>query len=92
MTGKDLINFITENQLEDAPIHFGPHWNTLEFGTWKVIDGGPSDSITYTVGCFKSNSKEVSSEIELFRYGDDWHHQTSNPSPKEALKIRKVVV
>ena len=90
MTGNDIIKFIKETKLEDVPIQFGPFEKSIEFGTWKLVDGGEHDSMTYTIGCIDSWT-EITSEIEVYRHSDDGNHKTFYPTPEEALKIRKAV-
>lgn len=88
MTGRELINFIKENQLEDAKITFEELGSVKSFqvGKWNVKDGGEYDTLVYDI--YTDTNGEIKSEIEICICDEDGMGNTRVLSSEEALALR----
>ena len=84
MTGSKVIEFIKQNELEEAKISFGPHDKCISFGNWKVKSGKENDCITYQI---IEGDDEIAGEVELFNYNDG-DATASTITSEEGLKLR----
>ncbi len=92
ITGKDLINFIQENQLEDTPVFPSPHDSSVQFGNWKVKEN-PTGGLTYLLMPEGNRKSGYVTEVEIMQYKDgNEEPDLEIITPEQALAVREAVL